>query len=204
MLKLLLASILGATASASAQFYTWQFHSVTGSSADGQITSTDPNYPVDVIFPTPAVASSSSFHIRDLGLNLDLTAALNNALQPPGVGLAPAVAPDGGSSLWLGPFKGYAPALDLAGISFTINPAENYPSSPDPQQWQYTAGSTTLSGTGYWELVPVPEPSTSALLLFSVPPMWFAIRQLRKRTVALDSKTERTCSRARMAMRLAR
>jgi hypothetical protein len=182
MLKLLLVAVVIALAgTANAAFYTWKFHSVTGSPADGQITSTDSNYPFDITLPTPAVASSSSFSLKNLGLTLDLAAPLNNALQPVGVGLVPALAPDGGSSLWLGPFQGNAPALTLAGINFTINPAENFPQSPDPQQWQYTGSGGPLSGTGYWELAPVPEPSTSALLLISVPPLWFAARRVRSR-----------------------
>ena len=179
MIKLILATIVVTTAwEANAQLYTWQFHSVTGSRANGQITSTNPNYPNDVLMLPPPVASSSSFFIYDLALNIDLTTALNSALRPPEVGLMPAPAPDGGSSLLLGPFKGYAPALDLAGISFTINPAENFPSAPDPQQWEYTGSNGTLSGTGFWELAPVPEPSMSALWLFLLPPSWFAVRRI--------------------------
>jgi hypothetical protein len=163
--SLLLAAIGMATAwEASAQLYTWQFHSVAGSLASGQITSTDPNFPFDVmLLPTPAVASSASFSITDLGLNLDLTAPLNTFLQSMGPGFVPAYAPDGGSSLLLGPFQGYEPALNLAGVSFTIDPAQNFPNAPDPQQWEYTGSNGTLSGKGYWELVPVPEPSTLAL-----------------------------------------
>jgi hypothetical protein len=164
-IRLLLAAIGIATAwEANAQLYTWQFHSVAGSLASGQITSTDPNFPFDAILsPTPAIASSSSFFIPDIGLTLDLTAPLNTFLQSMGPGLAPAYAPDGGSSLLLGPFQGYEPALDLAGVSFTIDPAQNFPNAPDPQQWEYTGNNGTLSGKGYWELVPVPEPSTLAL-----------------------------------------
>src|SRR5690349_6808401 len=62
----------GNTVTAIAQLYTWQFHSVTGSPASGQITSTDPNYPFGAVLPTAPAATSSSFSITDLALNIDL------------------------------------------------------------------------------------------------------------------------------------
>ncbi len=129
------------------------------------------------------VVLSASFFINAESLNLNLAPALNADLQMPEGEILPASAPDGGSSLLLGPFSGYAPALVLAGVSFTINPAENFPNAPDPQEWTYTENGELVSGAGYWELESVPEPSPLALSLFGLSSIGWMIRRSKRTLV---------------------
>ena len=187
---LLITTVLGSAWEADAQVYTWQFHDVTGSPVSAQIISADHNFPDDAAIGGPLMTptiSSASFFIDDLSLNLNLAPGIDAYLQTMGpVEIQGTYAPDGGSGMWIGPLKGYAPALVFAGVNFTINPAENFPNAPDPQQWSYMANGMQLAGSGYWELESTPEPSTLALSLLFLSGIRWVIVDRKKHSFDLS------------------